>query len=246
MFRDGVAPVEAANTWGVIDKEGNYIVYPTFPTPSNQMEAVQNSADGLMAVIVDGQTGYIDTKGRFVINPRFAAAGTFSEGLAAFEDADKKWGFVGKDGTVVVPATLDSAGDFHEGLAHIMIGNLYGFIDKTGKVVITPQFSNARDFSEGLAAVEVGTHWGYIDTKGKIAIKPQFGAAEPVPPFDPKHPQALSIAEIEETSGSPDYFKFHYGTARVPVGGRTAYIDHAGKVIAIEGQWRFAVRKREN
>ena len=53
--------------------------------------------DGIGAVRVDKQWGYITATGDFFITPRFEDADLFFEGLAAVEK-NGKWGFIDREG----------------------------------------------------------------------------------------------------------------------------------------------------
>ena len=153
FFKEGLAIVATSSEeagrgkCGVIDKEGNWVVKPTF-------KHVAPYSEGLAAVwIKDNDSdkwGFIDKKGNMVIEPKFDIVNNFHEGLASFEDKGK-YGFIDKTGEIVIPVQFDYADNFHEGLTHVKKGDKFGFIDKSGKVVIGFQFDFVSNFNEGLA-----------------------------------------------------------------------------------------------
>jgi hypothetical protein len=108
-----------------------------------------------------------------VIPPQFAAAGPFSDGLAAVrigDDHTGKWGYIDKQGKMVInpqfgyyvkPSFENGLSpDFTEGLSAVRTGNektdKWGYIDKQGKMVINPQFDGTFGFYEGLDLPQTG------------------------------------------------------------------------------------------
>ena len=103
--------------------------------------------------------GYKDEKGRTVLEPRFAAAGKFSSGLAPVRFF-KKWGYITSDGQTAIAPRFDKAKVFSEKLAAVAFRNdscdlVWGYIGLDGKVVIKPRFESAEEFSDGQAEVTV-------------------------------------------------------------------------------------------
>ncbi|QAU32857.1 WG repeat-containing protein [Janthinobacterium sp. 17J80-10] len=146
--------------------------------------------------------GYIGLHGETVIGFRFAAAESFSEGLAAAADmaAPACYGYIDRRGNWAIAPRFDYAGTFHHGLAvassgapapgwrerlHALIRNWrpapakdaplrrYGYIDRRGHYVIAPRYLEARAFSEGLAPVRTERGWCYIDTCG-VPVTPDY------------------------------------------------------------------------
>lgn len=129
--------------------------------------------------------GYIDEKGKTVVEPKYARAGSFSEGLACVcvhegeqEMLPKypmgKWGYISKDGKVVIAPSFEDAGNFHDGMAVILTGEngLCGYINTKGETVIPAKYVRGFDFSDGLALVREGTTWKFIDKAGNAVVTP--------------------------------------------------------------------------
>lgn len=129
--------------------------------------------------------GFIKQDGKVVVRPIYLNAHEFSEGLAAVQDTNNRWGFINPAGkrVFVLPASMKQVGDFHEGLCWFRDSESkkVGYIDRTGKVAINPQWDYARDFNDGLAAVGYGWNMGermyrpdrmigYIDHTGNVVI----------------------------------------------------------------------------
>jgi len=160
-FYEGVAAVTHGGKGGLINSEGQLIGNQTYH------QALTNFSDGLMAVIVDRQVGYLNRKGEWVIPPQFNYAGAFSEGLAPVKIGDK-FGYIDKSGRVVIKPQFDEAIEFSEGLAAVRIGAHYGFIDRKGLVKIQPRFHGVSPVRSGVAFATLYSDQGYIDKNGEF------------------------------------------------------------------------------
>ena len=92
--------------------------------------------EGLVAVNLYGEWGFIDNKDKIVIPFKYNNAWGFSEGLAIVcmgEFPSYKYGFVDKNSKEVIPLKYDVVLDFHEGLAVVELNKKRGFVDKEGK-----------------------------------------------------------------------------------------------------------------
>ena len=105
-------------------KTGIFVINPQF-------DDTRPFSEGLAAVRIGDEWGFIDTTGSYVINPQFDIAGRFFEGLAAVrigDDETGKWGFIDTTGSVVINPQFDDARPFSDGLAVASISGRYGFI----------------------------------------------------------------------------------------------------------------------
>lgn len=132
-FSEGLAHVGE----GFIDKSGKFV----FRTPAGWRP--RPFSDGL-ALIEDWSTGhrrfgFIARDGRWAIPPRFVAAGSFSEGLAAARDATTA-GYIDKSGAFVITTAMGEP--FKGGIARVQKSKgpltggrtlmRAGYIDKQG------------------------------------------------------------------------------------------------------------------
>ena len=153
--------------------------------------------------------GVIDKSGSIVVEPQFDRIAPFSEGLAAVDVTFQpvSTGVIDKSGQwVIAPKPWFGIGQFSEGVAPACPENQHcGFIDHTGKFVIQPRFANAQPFSEGVALVwsDDGPPPFYIDHSGNTVLKLGWTAW----PFS----GGLTVMSFE---------------------GRSAYVDHSGKIVA--------------
>jgi hypothetical protein len=126
---------------------------------------------------------FFNTNGEQITPFMFNDAYGFSEGLAAVQGEDGKWGFVDPEANVVIPIEFSQVGSFSDGLAAVGISKTieldppfeyyghiiteqhiryWGFIDKSGEVVIPFDFEGITAwlsgyipprFSDGVAPV---------------------------------------------------------------------------------------------
>lgn len=205
-FSEGLGLVSDLNTrkFGFIDTTGHWVIAPTFGGFNQTFVFPFN--DGLAAIWLKDDVGYLDHSGKFAIPPQFHFGDSFHEDMARVvveypcnlfpgrhiiilvsdqgttpnqdSQAACKFTFIDKSGKVISPARYDDAGKFAEGVAPVKIGKVWGYIDKSGQMVISPRFETAHSFSDGLALVSEGGKSGFIDHTGAYTIKPEFNFAE--------------------------------------------------------------------
>lgn len=209
-------------------------------------DLARNFSEGMAAVVLDQQLGYINKRGRLVIPPQlnydpFAIlredAYQFSEGLAKIAIAHR-WGFIDLSGEVAIKPRFDGVESFCDGLARVEINHHYGYVDINGQFVIRPQFESAAPrFQEGLAGVEIEHRYGYINKRGEVVIPPQFDTAG-------GFSEGLARVTLYDKYGfinlqgkvviSPQFdvaHSFCQGLARVRIDGRYGYINSNGEVV---------------
>ena len=136
-------------------------------------------SQGMAAVQVAGQWGYIDMMGNYLIPPSFERAGRFVDGLAPAR-RNGLWGYIDVRGNWIIQPKFVRAREFHEGLAAVYIRGKWGYINKEGKYAIRPQYTEAGDFAYGVAPVRTRTTyrgWGYIGHWNNKAIPRRYNNA---------------------------------------------------------------------
>lgn len=100
--------------------------------------------EGFLRIVEDGKMGFANQKGQIVIAPKFDAAYSFSDSLAAVcqgcteEKMDEytmwvggKWGFIDTEGKMVIPAQYDRVvAHFENGKATVILNGEEVEIDK--------------------------------------------------------------------------------------------------------------------
>jgi hypothetical protein len=157
-FDEGVASIRYVGKGGLIKGEGQLIGNQKYD------QALTDFSEGLIAVSIDRQVGYLNRRGEWAIPRRFNSAGAFSEGLAPVKIGEK-FGYIDKTGKVVIEPQFDEAIEFSEGLARIRIERGYGFIDRKGVLRIRPRFNSVTPFRGAAALASMEGYDGYIDKK---------------------------------------------------------------------------------
>lgn len=163
-FRDGMLPIRVGDKWGYISSSGKMAIKAIYDEVTDFYGgyAVVKSGGKYMVVNTSGKETPVDGSGLLDINH-------FTEGMAPFRAADKKFGFINASGKVVIKAQFESVGYFSNGLAWAETKDQkIGYLDKSGAWVIQPQFDAAKNFDKeaGLARIKVGKEWAYVTKTG--------------------------------------------------------------------------------
>jgi len=221
-FDQGMARVLLNDKAFFIDKQGMRV------TP--KFDGAFDFHEGLAAVTVGENVGYIRRDGSFAIPPTHPNASgiDFSEGLAAVR-VKGRVGFMDQTGNVVIEPKYDDVYAFSDGRAPVELDGKWGYVDKTGNLAIPIQYHIAHMFSEGLASVELDGKWQYIDPNGRGAFQAVFDSAMPFC-------GGLASVETFQTIG-----KTMDGCRSTLFRGKHGMIDHAGNYVlrdAEEQTWR--------
>lgn len=168
-------------------------------------DSASDFSEGLAAVELEGNWGYINKTGEVVVPLIYNYAEDFDNGHATVYKPDTigretrieididgtlhletieeggLCGYADVEGNVVIAAVFDEVMPFSEGLAAVRKGEKWGYINKIGETIIPFIYKHAHSFSEGLAAVSsFGAHgYGYIDKENKVVIPFRFDCADP-------------------------------------------------------------------
>lgn len=201
-FKNNRAYVCFRGKWGIIDRQGNWVMSPVLDTPDHMsyMQAYYggNEYNRYKPSYYDNSDEYGSySNGNLNRSTDATPASdiyTFSEGFGAISYMGK-FGFVDTTGKIVIAPVYDYVASFSQGFAAVRHGDLWGYVDKTGKEVIPPKYGYASSFTaNGMAAVSTtaarsaipkeevdmvyeegdAQYYGYIDKTGNWVIKPQF------------------------------------------------------------------------
>lgn len=150
-------PIIENGLWGFINKSGDIIIEPQFPSAGQFSE-------GLVPVRLKGTYGYINEMGNFVIQPKFDVAYSFSQGQAKVFIDGKPY-FISKNGKKTFEHNFKDIFGFGENDFSIVKTNsgTYGVVNKVGKLVVDTMFLRIHPFSDGLAVVFGLNHNPYPD-----------------------------------------------------------------------------------
>lgn len=159
-FEQGKFFVKRQDKMGAVAADGS-IIWPC--------EYASVADDGLGGYIVGAADGfrYYTAAKELRSKQVFAAAGRFSEGLAAVKPADK-FGYMDSQGKMLLQPAFDRAEAFSEGMAFVRKGEERYFIDAAGsKVCQAPAGRYIRGFKEGLAVFKNDGAFHFIDAVGQ-------------------------------------------------------------------------------
>ncbi len=250
-FTEGRAYVCFRGKWGVIDRQGNWVMMPVLDWPAGlsyddayyggyyssynaspfvnrgvemARSSIYRFSEGLGGICKNNKYGFIDTTGKIIVAPVYDDIRPFSQGLAAVRHGDK-WGYIDKTGKEVIPLHYHTASSFTaEGLALVGTSPVEAGLPKT---------EEAMEYES-----EENIYYGYIDKTGKWVINPRFTSA---------YDFSEGLAVVEEQYGKLGYIdktgklvippkydvanSFEHGYAFVKIRlYEPVYIDKAGKV----------------
>jgi hypothetical protein len=146
---------------GLMDQEGNMVL------PFSYEHGLLFS-EGLVAVKMGENTGFIDIQGHVVIEPVFWRDQNFQEGLAGVALGER------------LAPTNPTRPQIRFGKAGFEVTDVKTprprFIDKTGGTVFEHDFVGVNPFQHGLTVATVPRHerQGFIDRTGAFVIEPRF------------------------------------------------------------------------
>jgi hypothetical protein len=167
-FSQGRASITLdGETWGVIDRRGEWIVKPGYPW-------IGRFSDGLAPFYENDKIGFIGLDGQIAIPAQFDDTQGFTEGMAAVLK-NERWGFVDTKGRYAIRPRFDGADSFSGGLAPVEIDGQWGYIARTGEFFLHPtsEYLFLGRLVNGLAKVFLddgndGFNVGLIDAGGRV------------------------------------------------------------------------------
>lgn len=152
----------------LLDASGKMLDEPVF-------EDIGPFQEGLSAVKMEGQWGFIDRDLRQVIPFSYDGVLAFLHGWCAVSK-DGKWGFIDRRGEWVIQPQWEEVRAFphpdSNSLARVRIGEVWGFINRKGKLVIPAQYDYAYAFIASSTLVRDAAmqgepdYWKLIDETG--------------------------------------------------------------------------------
>jgi hypothetical protein len=172
QFHEGIAPARSGDLWGFINREGKWVVKPTFGR-------VKSGSGGRFAVEQNGYWGFINTLGELVIPVAFQDVRPFQDGVAAVKQRGT-WRFIGPSGKNDNSQIFDftELTSRSEGFALAQRSDGWFIIPPEGMIIGLGPYLDARSFSEGRAAVKSQTGWHIIDTRGR-SVGSEFADIRP-------------------------------------------------------------------
>lgn len=241
-FNDALFPIKINNNWGLMNQDGEVIVYPRF-------EWTDYSFEGFARYVRDGKTGFLrgdpakdNDPNEFFIIASYDYADRFSDGCAVVMK-DGKWGMIDKTRKQLVPMQFDGVLRMQDGFAAVIKDGKAGFVNRAGKLKIPLQYKRVRSFHNGFAAVQFPNDtWGYINKAGKVSWHDKSGNVKQLGDFHEGYAKVQGNVKGKPVWGyinkafrfriDPAYEDardFHYGMAAVKTQGKWGFITEAGR-----------------
>jgi hypothetical protein len=248
LFHEGVAPAKLGGLWGLIDRNGAWVLQPTY-------ELIGSGSDGRFPFEKDGLWGYLDTLGQVAITPQYEEAHPLSESLAAVR-RDGKWGFITQQGAIETPFGYEEIGGREgtylsardaEGWAvfDLRLSEGYGKRRevKFGEGEQAATATRLYSVSEGaiVADFDAGEYLAEVDNLGDYYLGPE----QRTPLFASVRRRSEGMAAVAAEKGHwgyldnksgvhwsgkfEDALTFSMGLAPVKFGGKWGLIDKAGR-----------------
>lgn len=148
-FYKGRAVVRGDHAYGLIGKDGKYIVNPQFGYMRRDGEKYMIQLQG------GNQFGWCDKNGKILINPQFETAWIFEENNLAPVGIGDKMGFIDNRGKIVINPQFDKASLFFDNTyALVQTNGKWGAIDRSGSYIFNPQFNEIGPLSTSFVESE--------------------------------------------------------------------------------------------
>ncbi|MBX2852407.1 MAG: WG repeat-containing protein [Phycisphaeraceae bacterium] len=239
---DALFPISVNNNWGLMNQDGQVIVYPRF-------EWTDYSFEGFARYVSDGKTGFLrgdpardDDPKEFFIIASYEYADRFNEGCAVVMSGGK-WGMIDKSRKQIIPMRFDGVLRMQDGFAAVEKDGKAGFVNRAGKLKVPLQYKRVRSFHDGYAAVQFQNDtWGYINKAGKVAWHDKSGNVKQLGDFHEGYAKVRGMVKgklvwgyISKTfrfridPAYEDARDFHFGMAAVKTQGKWGFITEAGR-----------------
>ena len=128
-FSEGYAAVEINGKWGLIDKNGKYVIRPMYNDLGNMHNGMMSCKD------INGKYGFINIDHVVIVPPRYDSIGEYAEGFYVFRNEQEQFGFLNKEGEIAIEAKYSSTSNFENGRAKVQLNNDWLHINTKGEVV---------------------------------------------------------------------------------------------------------------
>lgn len=237
-FEDGLICVKIDGNYGVINKNGEWVIEPIYDSAID----FDGNKYKYACVNKDGKYGALKPDGTWLIEPKFDEDFNIYDSGSMNVVYNGKSGVLNVEGEWIIEPVFDyslyfNAMSFSDGLLPVKSEGKYGYMNKEYKFVIEPKFKLAWSFEDGLAIVILEDKYGYINKEGKFTIEPKFAYAA-------SFQDGLACVKLEDKYGfinkegeftiDPKFDvaeSFQDGIARVKIEDKYGLVNKEGKFI---------------
>ena len=191
FFKQKIARVSEGGKWGVINRNGDYIVPPVY-------DDVRFDTDGVIKYKKNDLWGIFSPDSKTLSPARFVRPVHFKEdqelapALIALRGGQAMWGYVDRAGEVRIIPQFTYAESFVGDYAVAGINGpsfqvyqfpyedwkrRYGIIDKNGDFVVQPAYHSIGTFRDGIfPAKSSDGKWGIANLNGEWIVPPEYMA----------------------------------------------------------------------
>lgn len=164
MFEGDLARVRENGKWGVIDRNGEYVLASAYD------EVLPIKSRQSVVFLENGLWGLMDLDGNLMFEPRFPSPVSFYKSdLAPARDPSGSgfYGYVDKSGDFVIEPKFGYAGHFYGDYAKAGMDEtlgaaayyeskmMYGFIDKNGNWTVPPKYKSVGHLHHGMFTASI-------------------------------------------------------------------------------------------
>ncbi|MBE6879951.1 MAG: WG repeat-containing protein [Ruminococcaceae bacterium] len=158
------------DTYGLIDKNGNYITEPVYD------HIINRGSFGTYVVEKDGKYGFINYKNQKITDIIFEHAEIFEENGLAIVVKDGKYGCINKNGEFAVQPVYLSISNFTDGVAVAETKDGFILINEKGGQITNKTYGYLGNIkNERVAFYDGERTFGYLDYSGNVIFSQVFG-----------------------------------------------------------------------
>ena len=220
-FHNDVAAVQIGDHWGLIDKNGNFVIDPQFKyiMPFDNTSELSSASDANSSWYLIGRDGK-----RYTDN-NYRRAYPQCEGFIVAQFKDGLFGVLDRELKTIWKKDLDDIdGQVVDGTIAACSGGKWGVLNVVGDWDLEPTYTNLSVIRESRRLAYVGGRrdldyaligglFGYLDAKNRVVIPPNFQMASNF--FD-----GVAKVQIKGTINQPEHGSEDWG-----------YIDNSGVLI---------------
>ena len=217
-FSNGLAIVNYQGYWGVINKQGEYIVDPSFRTLYSYSEGYA------LAQNFKEEYSLLDRNGKIVMNLPFAEVHTVHNRRIKVKN-QLGYLFLDLSGNKINESVYPHATDFKDGYAVVQNNDLYGLIDTSGSVVIPIEYHSIKHLYKGYFGVKNNSFWNIINLKNNQKLAKEYASIIQ---------NGTHKIAVKNLSGKWNIFDFNEAS-EIPVSEQYIYAGGEGKWFFREG-----------